>query len=320
MLKTAPAAPPRVLIVDDEPANIQVLAEALPGFELNFATSAPRALELALEQAPDLILLDVLMPGMDGFDCLRWLKAEPRTQHIPVIFVTAMTELEDEERGFALGAVDYIIKPISPAIVRARVRTHIELKRQRDLLEEHAALDGLTGIANRRRFDQELSRSWHAAQRNGVPLTLMLIDVDQFKRYNDYYGHSPGDECLRRVAGALHGTFSRGEDLAARYGGEEFALLLAGSSGALQVQRALDAVHALQIPHARSDSSLFVSVSIGAVTTIATPGASADAALTLADGLLYAAKHGGRDRGEVHDLILGERTSVLRSGAGEIPS
>ncbi|MBK8067702.1 MAG: diguanylate cyclase [Rhodanobacteraceae bacterium] len=321
MLKTAQAAAPRVLIVDDEPANIQVLAEALPGFALNFATSAARALELALESSPDLILLDVVMPGMDGFDCLRWLKAEPRTQHIPVIFVTAMTELEDEERGFALGAVDYILKPISPAIVRARVRTHIELKRQRDLLEEHAAMDGLTGIANRRRFDQELSRSWHAAQRNGLPLTLMLLDVDHFKRYNDYYGHSPGDECLRRVAGALHATFSRGEDLAARYGGEEFALLLTGSGGgALQVQRALDAVHALQIPHARSESSLFVSISIGAVTTVATPGASADAALTLADGLLYAAKHGGRDRGEVHDLIAGERSSVLRSGAGEVAS
>lgn len=320
MLKSVQAAPARVLIVDDEPANIQVLAEALPGYDLSFATSATRALELAMEQAPDLILLDVVMPGMDGFDALRWLKAEARTQHIPVIFVTAMTEIEDEERGFAFGAVDYIQKPISPAIVRARVRTHIELKRQRDLLEEHAAMDGLTGIANRRRFDQELGRGWHAAQRSGLPLTLMLIDVDQFKRYNDFYGHSPGDECLRRVAEALHAAFSRGEDIAARYGGEEFALLLAGADGANQARRALDAIYALQIPHARSETGLFVSISVGVVTTIAAPGASADAALTLADGLLYAAKHGGRDRAEVHDLTTDERVTVLRTPSEGLPS
>ena len=320
MLKYAHVNPPRVLIVDDEPANIQVLAESLSGYDLRFATSATRALELALEQPPDLILLDVVMPGMDGFDALRWLKTEARTQHIPVIFVTAMTELEDEERGFALGAVDYILKPISPAIVRARVRTHIELKRQRDLLEEHAALDGLTGIANRRRFDQELGRSWKAAQRSGQPLTLMLLDVDHFKRYNDHYGHSPGDECLRRVASALDGAFSRGDDLAARYGGEEFALLLSGADGPRQVERALAAVHALQIPHVRSETSLFVSVSIGAITTVAAVGASADAALSLADGLLYAAKDTGRDRGEVHDLITGERVTVLGSAIDGAPS
>lgn len=318
MLKSVQSVPAQVLIVDDEPANIQVLAEALTGYELSFATSATRALELAMEQAPDLILLDVLMPGMDGFDALRWLKAEARTQHIPVIFVTSMTDIEDEERGFAFGAVDYIQKPISPAIVRARVRTHIELKRQRDLLEEHAALDGLTGIANRRRFDQELRRSWHAAQRSGLPLTLMLLDVDQFKRYNDFYGHSPGDECLRRVAAALHGAFSRGEDLAARYGGEEFALLLGDADGASQARRALEAVAALQIPHARSDSGVIVSVSIGAVTTLAAPGTSADAAMALADSLLYAAKSAGRDRAEVSDLIGGERLSVqLVAGGGQ---
>lgn len=320
MQATNQAPPPRVLIVDDEPGNIQVLAEALPGYDVRFATSAARGLSLALEQSPDLILLDVLMPGMDGFEALRWLKSEPRTQHIPVIFVTGLADMEDEERGFALGAVDYILKPVSPAIVRARVRTHIELKRQRDLLEEHAALDGLTGIANRRRFDQELARAWHAAQRSGQPLTLMLLDVDHFKRFNDHYGHSPGDECLRRVAGALARAFSRGEDLAARYGGEEFALLLPGDDGAAQALRALRAVHALQIPHERSECSVLVSVSIGAITTVPVPGSSADAALTLADGLLYAAKHGGRDRAEFQDLRRDERRTVLRPPGLEVES
>jgi diguanylate cyclase (GGDEF)-like protein len=320
MLKSAHAAARRVLIVDDEPANIQVLAEALPGYDLRFATSATRALELALEQPPDLILLDVVMPGMSGFEALRWLKAEASTQHIPVIFVTSMTELADEELGFALGAVDYIMKPVSPAIVRARVRTHIELKRQRDLLAEHVALDGLTGIANRRRFDEELGRNWRAAQRSGQPLTLMLLDVDHFKRYNDFYGHSPGDECLRRVAEALHNAFSRGDDLAARYGGEEFALLLAGADATRQAQRALAAVSALQIPHARSDCSLFVSVSVGAITTIAASGTSADAALTAADGLLYAAKDAGRDCAMVHDLITSQEALVRLPPPAGAPS
>lgn len=320
MSQSAQVAPPRVLIVDDEPANIQVLAEALPGYELRFATSAARALELATEQAPDLILMDVLMPGMNGFEALRWLKSEPRTQHIPVIFVTGLSELEDEERGFALGAVDYILKPISPPIVRARVRTHIELKRQRDLLEEHAALDALTGIANRRRFDQELARAWHAAQRSGQALTLMLVDVDHFKRYNDYYGHSPGDECLRRVAGALEHAFSRNEDLVARYGGEEFALLLVGGDPAAQSLRALEAVHLLQLPHERSDCSVLVSVSIGAVSTVPASGALADVALNHADSLLYAAKNGGRDRAEIHDLVSGASQTVTRPPGVEVLS
>jgi diguanylate cyclase (GGDEF)-like protein len=317
MLSKARAAPGKVLIVDDEVTNIQVLAQALPGMELSFATNAATALAMAVENQPDLILLDVMMPGMDGFEALRWLKSEARTQHIPVIFVTAMGELEDEERGFAIGAVDYILKPVSPPIVRARVRTHLELKRQRDLLEEHAALDGLTGIANRRRFDLELSRSWASAQRQGGALTLILIDVDHFKAYNDYYGHSPGDECLRRVAGALHDAFSRGGDLAARYGGEEFALLVEGDDGAVQVERVIAAVAALGIPHARSPTNPYVSVSVGAVSTRVTPEQLADAALSMADRLLYQAKDSGRHRG-IWRSLDGEDLRVLTPVSGLI--
>lgn len=312
MSRTSNGQTPRVLIVDDEPINIEVLVEALEGFELSFATDGNRALELAASTRPDLILLDVVMPGMDGYDVLRWLKSEPRTQNIPVIFVTAMSEVGDEERGLAFGAVDYITKPISPAIVRARVRTHIELKRQRDLLEEHAAMDGLTGIANRRRFDQELARVWRSAERDGFPLTVMLIDVDHFKRYNDHYGHSPGDECLRRVARALDEAFSRGYDLAARYGGEEFAVLVGGDHGPGQVLRVLRAVRALEIPHAGSEASVFVSVSVGGLTVAPQPGSIAETSLSQADALLYAAKGAGRDRGEYHNLITGERISVRR--------
>ena len=287
----------RVLIVDDELANIQILAEALGSdYDIRFATGGVRALELASEQPVDVILLDVVMPDMDGFEVLRWLKSEPRTRHVPVIFVTSMDESTDEERGFALGAVDYIVKPVSPAIVRARVRTHIELKRQRDLLEEHAALDGLTGIANRRRFEAELDQRWRAAQRAGSSLMLMLADVDHFKQYNDNYGHGPGDECLRRVASALASAFSRGDDFVARFGGEEFVLLLPGGEATAQIQRLLLAVPALAIPHAYSSAGKYVSLSVGALECRPAPGDLPQAAMEAVDGLLYQAKRAGRDR------------------------
>jgi diguanylate cyclase (GGDEF)-like protein len=308
------AAPlPRILIVDDEPANVHVLADALRGlYDLRFATDAVRALEVAQAQPVDLVLLDVVMPGMDGFELLRRLKAEPRTQHVPVIFVTAMDETGDEERGLNLGAVDYLTKPIRPAIVRARVRTHVQLKTQRDLLERSAMIDGLTGIANRRRFDEELERRWRDARRNNSSLSLMLVDVDHFKQFNDNYGHGAGDECLRRVAGAIDAGFSRAGDLAARYGGEEFAVLWQGGNGAVAVQRMLQAIRALAIPHKASSAGDVVSASAGAVEAVPRAEDSPRQVLEEADRLLYAAKQGGRNQCVHVNLASGERT-VLRA-------
>ena len=308
------AAPlPRILIVDDEPANVHVLADALRGlYDVRFATDATRALELAQAQPIDLVLLDVVMPGMDGFELLRRLKDEPRTQHVPVIFVTAMDEIDDEERGLNLGAVDYLTKPIRPAIVRARVRTHVQLKTQRDLLERSAMIDGLTGIANRRRFDEELERRWREAQRNNSSLSLMLVDVDHFKQFNDNYGHGAGDDCLRRVAGAIDASFSRAGDLAARYGGEEFAVLWQGGNGAGQVQRMLQAIRALGIPHKASSAGDIVSASAGAVEAVPQAASSPRQILEEADRLLYAAKQGGRNQCVHMNLASGER-SVLRA-------
>ena len=315
MNTTVTSAPARVLIVDDEPANVHVLAEALAGqYEVSFATDAARALQLAQAAPLDLILLDVVMPGMDGFELLRRLKAEPATQRVPVIFVTAMDEIDDEERGLMLGAVDYLTKPIRPAIVRARVRTHVELKRQRDLLERSAMIDGLTGIANRRRFDEDLERRWREAARNNSPLSLMLVDVDHFKQFNDNYGHGAGDDCLRRVAGAIEASFSRAGDLAARYGGEEFAVLWQGGEGAAQVQRMLQAIRALGIPHKASSAGDVVSASAGAVQVVPQAGSGPRQAMEEADRLLYAAKQGGRNRCVHANLAAGERT-VLRADA-----
>jgi diguanylate cyclase (GGDEF)-like protein len=310
---TAPS-PRRVLIVDDEPANIHLLAAALrDGYELSFATTAMRALELAAGAALDLILLDVVMPGMDGFEILRRLKADPTTRGVPVIFVTSLGEVAEEEHGFALGAVDYITKPASPPIVRARVQTHIELKRQRDLLEQRAAIDGLTGIANRRRFDEVLQARWQRALRTDTPLGLMLLDVDHFKQFNDAYGHVSGDDCLRRVALALASEFSREGELAARFGGEEFAVLLAHDDVEAAARRALDCVRALRIAHAHSGAGAWVSVSGGALAMHATGATSAHALIEAADGLLYAAKGAGRDRVVIETWTGGAQKEIFSS-------
>ncbi|MBL8300290.1 MAG: diguanylate cyclase [Rhodanobacteraceae bacterium] len=307
---------PSVLIVDDEPANVRVLAEALQGaYELRFATGGERALALVAQHAIDLILLDVVMPGLDGFALLRRLKAELVTREIPVIFVTARDEVGEEERGFDAGAVDYITKPISPPIVRARVRTHLELKRQRDLLEQRALIDGLTGIANRRRFDEEWARRAARAFEQGRALRLLLIDIDHFKDYNDYYGHGPGDECLRRVAAALQEAGQAAGDLTARYGGEEFAVILDDAPRgdlAAYAQKLLAAVRNLALPQVRADATTWLSISIGAVERV--PG-SRDGRdiLESADRLLYEAKRGGRNRCVLADtdttavrVLLGE--------------
>jgi diguanylate cyclase (GGDEF)-like protein len=301
----------RVLIVDDEPANIHGIAEALGGnYDLRFATSGERALDLAGTLAFDLILLDVVMPAMDGFEVLRRLKELEATRAVPVIFVTSKDEVADEERGFALGAVDYITKPASAPIVRARVRTHIELKRQRDLLEQRALIDQLTGVANRRGFDETLERRWQAALRERTPLLLMLIDVDHFKQFNDHYGHGAGDDCLRRIGAMLNAEFTQTGQLPARVGGEEFALLLPGGAAASHAQRLLGAVSELAIPHAHSSAGAVVTISAGAVELIPSAEASPRTLLERADQLLYEAKRTGRGRC-VAQIDQDERTFVV---------
>jgi len=294
----------RVLIVDDQPANIRVMAELLQGeYELFFATSAAKALEVVAANDIELVLLDVVMPDMDGFETCRRLKADEKTARIPVIFVTAREETHDETRGFEAGAVDYIIKPIVPPIVRARVRTHLELKRARDLLERMASIDGLTGIANRRQLDTFLAQEWKRAAGSGSPISMAIIDVDHFKHFNDTYGHAKGDECLRTIAQALRGVARRTSDLVARYGGEEFAIVLPDTPGeamALLIGSLLDAVRAL-CP---------ATVSAGAVTLIPAPDADPASGLEAADRLLYEVKRGGRNHALHADLMRGSRQRI----------
>jgi diguanylate cyclase (GGDEF)-like protein len=313
----------RILIVDDQPANVHVLAEALrEQYQLYVATSGPRAIALAAGGGVDLVLLDVMMPGMDGFEVCRRLKGDERTRKIPVIFVTALGDVDDETRGFDVGGVDYIAKPISPPVVRARVRTHLELKEARDLLEELASVDSLTGIGNRRQFDARLSNEWRRAVRTGIWLSLAILDVDDFKKFNDRYGHSKGDECLRAIALALAATCRRPSDLAARYGGEEFAFVLpeTDSPGARTLMReVLGRVERLGIEHLASTCASHVSVSLGVVSLKPFEPEGATSVLEIADRLLYEAKAAGRRQGFHLDLVTGSK-EALRAGEGGLGS
>ena len=303
MTQDATLETPRILIVDDQPSNIQVLAHLLQGdYHIQVATGGEKALELAhKEPQPDLILLDVIMPNPDGYEVCRRLKADPGTHDIPVIFVTGRNAAEDEERGLELGAVDYITKPFTPTITRHRVRNHVDLKRKTDALERLAQLDGLTELPNRRQLDQQLREEWGRAKRGETVISLVMMDIDHFKPYNDHYDHGAGDECLRRVARALAQVSGRSTDLIARYGGEEFAALLpyTEASGAHGVaERFREAVAGLELPHAYADAGI-VTLSLGVATV--TPGPRDDdpgVLLEAADGALYAAKEAGRNRVE----------------------
>jgi diguanylate cyclase (GGDEF)-like protein len=304
----------RLLIVDDQPANVRVMAEALRDrYDLYFATSGTRALEIACAGGIELVLLDVVMPDLDGFEVCRRLKKDERTSRIPVIFVTAREEVGDEARGFDVGGVDYIAKPIRPPIVRARVQTHLELKHARDLLESLASIDPLTGIANRRRFDVTLDGEWRRCARSGSAFSIVIIDVDHFKNFNDTYGHARGDECLRAVANALRSVARRPGDVAARYGGEEFALILPETDAAAAqavLRHLLDAIRAQAIAHSASSCAQHVTISAGAVTLVPSENADPSAALEAADRLLYQSKDGGRNQAHHLDITTNSRERI----------
>jgi len=294
-----PEAHARILIVDDERININILNALLKAdYKIMVAANGEQAIKGATTGLPDLILLDILMPGMDGYEVCRRLKSNPATQHIPIIFITAMGDAENETMGFALGAVDYISKPFNSAVVKARVGVHLRLKRQNDLLESLASMDALTGIPNRRAFDQARQDEWNRSKREGLPISFVMIDIDQFKQFNDNYGHGAGDECLARIARAISGCLRRPGDFLARYGGEEFAAILTGSprEGALQlVQRFHVAVADLQIAHAHSGVAPQVTISVGVATTIASNDMSPETLSEAADQMLYLAKNAGRN-------------------------
>ncbi|GGB82497.1 diguanylate cyclase domain-containing protein [Pseudoduganella buxea] len=417
-----------ILIVDDAPDNLLALRQQMAdqGYQTFVANSGERALQVARRVHPDLILLDIMMPGMDGFATCRELKAHPVTQRIPVIFISGRTETDAVVAGFDLGAVDYIGKPLRMPEVCARVRTQLSIradsetqfeqaerlrtivnsmaeglliieangriqftnpacdgylgyapeelagrhiadllnplvaqeyldyfaryaaspdtahshgtreviirhkqgksvcmdltltpmflrqplfigllhdithhKLSEDALQRAAMVDPLTQLANRRHFDSFLEKEWQRATRTGAPLSLMVLDVDHFKLYNDNLGHAAGDVCLQQVARAIADHALRGTDLAARYGGEEFVLLFAETDAAAASALAESVrahIEALQLPHPKSPTSPWITVSIGVATMQPQQGDAIEALFVVADRAMYVAKEEGRNQ------------------------
>ncbi len=299
---TTASTPGVLLIAEDEPNNIRILMGLFEDdFEVIIAMDGLQALGRAQSARPDLILLDVMMPGMDGYEVCRHLKADPDTADIPVIFLTGLGDERAETEGLNAGAVDYVTKPIKPLIVRKRVSNHIAFKKARDRLALLAVTDGMTGLANRRRFDEVLDIECRRLRRKtSGSLSVILLDVDHFKKYNDTYGHVAGDACLRAVADVVQVSACRATDLAARYGGEEFACVLPETlrAGAADLaERVRIGVAGLNIPHEASATAGFVTVSIGVATvTSECDQMDIDTVVGTADTSLYLAKAGGRNR------------------------
>jgi diguanylate cyclase (GGDEF)-like protein len=290
---------PKILIVDDDNRCIQNLTELLKShYRIVSTADSFKALTTATHEQPHLILLDLKMNGIDGFQVIRELKQNLETADIPVIVVTGSHESQDETNCLKLGAVDYITKPYTPEIVKARVHTHVELKRQKEFLKTLSYQDGLTGIANRRHFDDTLIREHRRCKRSRSALSVLMIDIDFFKAYNDIYGHLTGDDCLKLVVITMQDQIKRSVDLLARYGGEEFVCVLPETDldGARVIaERMRIAVLEQQIPHQKGIQEK-VTISIGVVSGTPIDGVDPKKFLISADQCLYRAKVSGRNR------------------------
>jgi diguanylate cyclase (GGDEF)-like protein len=289
-----------LLVASDQPIYAQTLLEIFHrDHDVFVASNGVQAFEICRSRLPALILLDAVMPGMDGLEVCRQLKADRDTKDIPVILLAAQDNQEAETKALEAGAVDFITKPINPAVVRARVNTHLTLKAQSDLLQSLAFVDSLTGVVNRRRFDKGLEAEWRRCRRLITPLALLVIDIDNFIKYNDGNGHLAGDTCLREVAAILNGQIGRSHDLLARYGGDEFACLLPDIyfDGAMQkAETMVRAVRDRGIPHASSETASVVTISMGVAVTIPGPDLQPNELLSIVEAQLYKAKRQGRNQ------------------------
>ncbi len=289
----------RILIVEDVRLNVQILLNVLRDeYDLRVANNGLEALAMVREQMPDLILLDIVMPEMDGYAVCAELQGNPNTRDIPILFLTALEGDKNEAYGIELGAMDYIRKPFNVPVVKAKIRNHLELKRYKDILKRDSRVDGLTRIPNRRRFDEAYADESNRAARQRSPLAVLMIDLDLFKAYNDTYGHLQGDDVLKIVARTLYDVLQRPGDLIARWGGEEFVALLPQTDleGACKVAERLRlAIFALQIPHEASAFEQVLTISVGVAASDGSDRGANQTLLQKADQSLYSAKSNGRN-------------------------
>lgn len=299
---------PKLLVVDDYPGNLKALAETLENiYDVTTADNGADAITRAKQQKFDLILLDIVMPGIDGYEVCRRLKQDPVTRDVPVIFLTGQMEAKDEIYGLEVGAVDYMLKPYNVAVLLARIKIHLNMSSYQLRLKRFSYLDGLTNIPNRRLFDELYEKETKRALREHNHLAVLLIDIDHFKRFNDHFGHAAGDQCLKRIAQTLADCQHRSGDFVGRYGGEEFVVLLpnVNPAGAKVVAEAmLDAVRKLKIAHAPSARHDTVTISIGAASCLANRQGLPRALLHEADLALYQVKARGGNSVKVHEVHL----------------
>lgn len=289
-----------ILIVDDENSNICILSDILrPHYKIYIAKSGEEAVSQAKLNKPDLILLDIIMPGMDGYETLTTLKEDDLTRDIPIIFITALNNVNDEERGFYLGAVDYIKKPFNHSIVKARVKTHLQIIKQMQTIERLGLIDALTEIPNRRSFDNNLKSFWTIAGASNKPISLLTIDVDEFKKYNDKYGHPQGDVLLSSIARIMKKSLFRANDYIARIGGEEFAVVLPDTdlNNAVQVaERIQKNVESAEIVNSRENKVTTCTISVGVTSAYPNEETDIQSFIAKSDRMLYKAKNRGRNR------------------------
>ena len=288
-----------LLIVDDENSNLKVLSHILGSeYTIYTAKNGADAIERAKEYKPDLILLDILMPEMDGYQTLSTIKKTEEIKKIPVIFITGLDSDEDEEKGLSLDAVDYITKPFSPIVVKLRVRNQIQIVTQMRTIERLSLIDQLTNLPNRRSFDDRLLMEWKQAIREQTPISVLMMDLDKFKKINDDYGHQQGDLVLQTSAVILSRAVKRPADFVARWGGEEFVVLLPNTplEGALDIAEVIRAKVESSLIQGNNGVELSVTISIGVNSIIPSRMDTIDAFISRADKGLYAAKDAGRNR------------------------
>lgn len=289
----------KILIVDDSLLQATQIKAILDNeYDITIAQTGEEGLTRVSKEDYSLILLDVVMPGMDGFTLLKKLQEEIITQSIPVILITSLSDVQNEQKGLIIGAVDYITKPFHELIVKARVNTHIKLYHYRMNAEMQSMTDQLTGVANRRRYERDSREKWFEAVRLKIPFSICMFDIDNFKKYNDTFGHPAGDKVITVVAKTASDHFRRSTDFFARYGGEEFVAISIGESSEKMfghLKKIRQAVEDLHIPHDPAVSE-WVTISIGGVTTVPAADSAYDFYLQIADTMLYDAKKNGRNR------------------------
>ena len=288
----------KILIIDDSPLQVAQLKDILSDeYDIDIEQSAEDGFELARAGNYSLILLDVVLPGMDGFTLLKILQEESNTKTVPVIMITTLSDIEHEQRGLTLGAVDYISKPFSPLIVKARVDTHIKLYNYRRQVEQQSKTDQMTGIANRRRHDEYSVEKWKESVRLRTPFSICMFDIDHFKSFNDTFGHPAGDKVIASVAKTIASYLHRSTDFFARYGGEEFVAILLGDDSDKvfeYIKTIRQAVEDLHIP-CTSGISPWVTISAGGVSVLPKSEDRYETFLKISDTMLYDAKRFGRN-------------------------